>query len=249
MKTTFPKPATKTNTAVTKPARVVEEATETESSSALVEVADKPLAVITASGLEGEINTSDLQIPRLNIANKTGELSNEFPPGSIVFRKEVAVGNQKNPAKLVIIRLAKKYMQRLPYGAEERPKIFATSSDVRAAGGTLDITEGDMDIYDPILTLTAAVQSPEKGHPLFTFERNGENYALAQMILAKSAYNNAGKQLITEAATALRTGLSAGRYDLTTSIRSNAMGSWFTPVFRLSGRNNEEDAAWFAGLV
>lgn len=247
MKTTFPKP-TRTATAVTKPSRAVEE-TETDSTSALVEVQEKALAIPTTSGLEGEINTSDFQIPRLNIANKTGELSNEFPPGSIVFRKEVAVGNQKSPASLVLLRLSKKYMQRLPYGAEERPKIFATSADVRAAGGTLDITEGDMDVYDPILTLTAAVAAPEKNHPLFTFEHKGNNYALAQMILAKSAYNNAGKQLITEAATALRTGLAFGKYELTTSIRSNQMGSWFTPVFRLAGRNNEEDAAWFNGLL
>jgi len=243
VKTTFPKP-TKTNTAVTKPA----EATETASTSALAEIAERPLTLATP-GIEGEINASDFQIPRLNIANKTGELSNEFPPGSIVFRKEVAVGNQKSPAKLVLLRMAKKYMQRLPYGTEERPKIFATANDVRAAGGTLDITETDLDVYDPILTLTMAIRSPEGAHPLFVYERNGAHYALAQMILAKSAYNNAGKQLITEAATALRTGLTGGLYELTTAIRSNAMGSWFTPVFRLSERNNEEDAAWFNGLV
>jgi len=243
VKTTFPKP-TKTNTAVTKPG----EATETASTSAIVEIPERPLTLVTP-GIEGEINASDFQIPRLNIANKTGELSNEFPPGSIVFRKEVAVGNQKSPAKLVLLRMAKKYMQRLPYGAEERPKIFATANDVRAAGGTLDITESDLDVYDPILTLTMAIRSPEGAHPLFVYERNGSHYALAQMILAKSAYNNAGKQLITEAATALRSGLTVGMYELTTAIRSNAMGSWFTPVFRLAGRNNEEDAAWFNGLV
>jgi hypothetical protein len=249
VKTTFPKPA-KTATAVTRPARVADEAaTETESTTALVETQDKALAFPATSGLEGEINTADFQIPKLNIANKTGELSNEFPPGSIVFRKEVAVGDQKKPASLVLLRLSKKYMQRLPYGTDERPKIFATAADVRTAGGTLDITESDMDVYDPILTVTAAVQAPEKNHPLFTFEHKGNHYALAQMLLAKSAYNNAGKQLITEAATALRTGLAFGKYELTTSIRSNQMGSWFTPVFRLASKNNEEDAAWFAGLI
>lgn len=237
MKTTFPKeqkPKTETTT---------------ESSKALTEVVEQPLALSTSAGMEGEFNVSDFQIPRLNIANKTGELSNDFPPGSIVFRKEVMVGNQKQAAKLTILRMAKKYMQRIPYGTEERPKIFNAVADVRTAGGTTDITEGDMDIYDPILILTMAVQSPESAHPLFAFEKEGSHFALAQMILAKSAYNNAGKQLITEATTALREKLSGGKYELVTQLRSNTMGSWFTPVFRLVGKNTPETTAWFDGLI
>ena len=79
----------------------------------------------------------------------------------------MAVGNQKSPAKLTIIRMAKKYMQRIPYGTEERPKIFNTAADVRTAGGTTDTTEGDMDIYDPILILTKAVQSTTGAPPVF----------------------------------------------------------------------------------
>lgn len=241
MKTTFPKEQ--------KQKAEPKAETTTESSKALTEVVEQPLTLTTNAGMEGEFNVSDFQIPRLNIANKTGELSNDFPPGSIVFRKEVSVGNQKSPAKLTIIRMAKKYMQRIPYGTEERPKIFNTAADVRTAGGTTDITEGDMDIYDPILILTMAVQSPEGAHPLFAFEKDGAHYALAQMILAKSAYNNAGKQLITEATTALRDKLAGGKYELVTQLRSNTMGSWFTPVFRLVGKNTPEATTWFDGLI
>ena len=87
MKTTFPKE------------QKLKTETTTESSKALTEVVEQPLALSTNAGMEGEFNVSDFQIPRLNIANKTGDLSNDFPPGSIVFRKEVLVGNQKSPAK------------------------------------------------------------------------------------------------------------------------------------------------------
>jgi hypothetical protein len=248
MKTSFAKPASKPATkpvATAKPAPQEEAVEETsESTLAVRESSEVAMPIQGMDGqIQGEFSRRDLTIPKLNLVNKTGELSNTFPAGSFLYNREVVIGDGKKPCPITITRMAKFYLQDLPYGSGEMPKNFSTLRDVRAAGGALandpEAEEG-VDRYSEAMTCIVLVKSPEKNHALFPFEYNGEFYALAQWLLTKSAYKQTGRKLFTDSQLALRAGVDTASYELTSSIRTNSQGSWYVPVVKLGAKHDEK---------
>lgn len=220
-----------------------EDALETNTNTALAE-RPSTVANYTAAGdgVEGDFDRSDFITPRLNLVGKTGELSDLFTPGTFVFDKEVQLNANKDEAIAVVIcNMSKTYMQDLPFGSEERPKIFRTAREVRENNGGIgwDCPE-DVDKYNEVLDLTVLVRGP-KDHPKFPFELNGENYALAKFSLGKSAYRVTGRQIFTDSQTSLkREGITSRTYHFTSRIQSNAMGSWYVPIARLGEKTSQD---------
>jgi len=249
MKTSFAtKPASKPTTKPVATARPAPEAVEEETSESTLAVRDTGSEVaMPIQGLDGQIqgefSRKDLTIPKLNLVNKTGELSNNFPAGSFLYNREVIIGDGKKACPITITRMAKFYLQDLPYGSGEMPKNFSTLRDVRAAGGALandaEAEEG-VDRYSEAMTCIVLVKSPEKGHALFPFEFDKEHYALAQWLLTKSAYKQTGRKLFTDSQLALRAGVDTASYELTSSIRTNSQGSWYVPVVKLGSKHDEK---------
>jgi hypothetical protein len=228
------------------------EAVEASEDKALAVAESKSPAITNRNaGVDGEFKASDFLIPRINLVGKTGNLSNNFQPGSFVFNKELVVGSKDSAMEAVITHIQKKYIQEIPYGTDVIPKIFASQAEVEAAGGTLDISESeDVDRYIPFLVLTLLVAEPKEKNPAFSLEGpDKKNYALAQYNLTKSAYRGAGRQLLTDSQTVLRGGLTKGRYQVSSKLNTNTMGSWFTPTFKLAGTNNDEFQAWASSLI
>jgi hypothetical protein len=241
MKTSFAKPAaTKAPIKRTEPTE--ETATESTTALAVPETGNELSNIVSMDGqVQGEYTPRDYTIPKLNLVNKTGDLSNTFNPGSFVYNKEVVIGDGKKPAIITIKRIAKFYLQDLPYGSGETPKNFVSIRDVRAAGGALatdmDVEEG-ADRYSEAMTCIVLVKSLEKKHPLFPFEYGGEYYALAQWLLTKSAYKQTGRKLFTDSQLALRDGIDTASYELVSSIRTNSQGSWYVPVVKLGAKHD-----------
>ena len=228
------------------------EAVEASEDKALAVAESKSPAITNRNaGVDGEFKASDFLIPRINLVGKTGNLSNNFQPGSFVFNKELVVGSKDSAMEAVITHIQKKYIQEIPYGTDVIPKIFASQAEVEAAGGTLDISESeDVDRFIPFLVLTLLVAEPKEKNPVFSLEGpDKKNYALAQYNLTKSAYRGAGRQLLTDSQTVLRGGLTKGRYQVSSKLNTNTMGSWFTPTFKLAGTNNDEFQAWASSLI
>jgi len=229
-----------------------QQATEVQEEKALVAVQERAPSIMNKnSSVDGEFRASDFLIPRINLVGKTGNLSNSFQPGSFVFNKETVVGSKEAPMEAIITHIQKKYIQEIPYGTDVIPKILASQAEVEAAGGTLDIAEDtDTDRYIPFLVLTILAAEPKEKNPIFSLEGpDKKNYALAQYNLTKSAYRGAGRQLLTDSQTVLRGGLTKGRYQINSKLNTNAMGSWYTPTFKLVGTNNDEFQAWSSSLI
>ena len=165
MKTSFAKPASKP---ATKPAPAKQETQEESVEQTTLTVRESSEVAMPIQGLDGQVqgefSRRDLTIPKLNLVNKTGELSNTFPAGSFLYNREVVLGDGKKPCQITITRMAKFYLQDLPYGSGEMPKNFSTLRDVRAAGGALatdqDAEEG-VDRYSEAMTCIVLVKSPE----------------------------------------------------------------------------------------
>lgn len=255
MKTSFAKPAAKP-TPKPQPAPVRAEAAEEADSTelAVTETASTTLAIQTSvdGQVQGEFSRKDLTIPKMNLVNKTGELSNQFAPGSFVYNREVLLGDGKKPATITMTRIAKFYLQDVPYGSGEMPKNFTSIRDVRAAGGALagdpDVEEGT-DTYSEAMTCIVLVKSPIKEHALFPFEFANEHYALAQWLLTKSAYKATGRTIFTHSQLALRDGIDTAAYELTSSLRTNSAASWYVPTVKLGAKHTPEFVEFVRSLV
>lgn len=234
MKTSFAKaPAVQ-------PAAVV---TETEPTAASASE-KQPAATLTVRGNPGQVNgeftASDIVIPYLNLVAKTGELSNQFPAGSFVYNREVIIGDGKKPAQITVLRMTKFYRQDIPFGTEETPKTFSTKRDVVAAGGYVgwaaDAEEGS-ERYSEAMDCIVLLKSPNKGNAIFPFEFGEDSYALAKWYITKSAYKSVGAKLFTDSQMALKNGIDTASYELTSVIKTAAVGSWYVPSVKLSQKH------------
>jgi hypothetical protein len=161
------------------------------------------------SGIDGEINRSDIRMPFLNLVHGVGPLSTKgYLPGSIVFNQESlltsptqGVMSPDKGVEISVVRGKKDYFEYIndaQFQAGVRPRHFNTEAEARAAGlfsgkeCREDKTRGR---FGPALTLQVLVKGrPEDGFPI-DFE--GASYAMAALTLNKSSYYAAATTLIT----------------------------------------------------
>jgi hypothetical protein len=232
-----------TETTVTRHAVI---ATETEHAPAVIPHQDH-------DDVEGEITRADIRLPRLNIVQKVGDLSNIFTPGDILFNKELVLADGKKPIPVTVLRLKKMYQEKIPYGeSEEMPVAYETAQEVIDAGGSLRY--GDTNYYAEIAHCMVAIRKPAEECPedlaaLFPYEFEDQAYGLAMWTLTGSAFTAAGKTLITASQTVLKNGgLCSGRWDLTTELKKNAKNSWFAPKLKFAAKHTPEATAFFQSL-
>ena len=72
------------------------------------------------------------------------------------------------------------------------------------------------------------------------FQYGKDYYALAQWLLTKSAYKQTGRKIFTDSQLALRAGIDTASYELTSSLRTNSLGSWYVPTVKLGGKHDEK---------
>jgi hypothetical protein len=232
-----------------------------EVSAAVVVVEPKPLAVPQASGpavadgVEGEVSMSDIKLPRVNVVQKVGQLSDNFQPGSILFEKQVVLTTGKTPVDMTPIRIRKQYQRKVAWGSaasEEAPEVYDTVAEVRAAGGSLQF--GDDNYFQEIAHIQLAIKLPEDVEgdeviDLFPYQFGESLYAIAMWTVSSSGYTAVAKPLFTAAAGLLRGGLYHGHYNVTTEVRKNAQNSWYAPKLTFAGKHTPEAAEFFKSIA
>lgn len=233
------------------------QSTETQITDSVTQVAEVPaqpkaVAVVAPAnnGIEGEISRNDIRLPRINLVQKVGELSNIFTPGCFLFNKEVILSNGRAPIEVTVLRFRKQYQQDIPYGSEEMPQNYDTAEEVLAAGGSL--RWGDPEYYKEIAHVQLAMQKPfdcpVELEGLFPHVFEDKNYGVAIWTLTGSAFTSAGKTLITAAYTLLKAGLHTGKFAVTSEIKKNAKNSWYAPVMKFAGKHSPEAVAFFESI-
>ncbi len=159
-----------------------------------------------------DVDGSDIVLPRINIVQKVGDLSQAFEAGTLVLGQKLQL---TNPCRILIIgRRSKQYVERVPGGQPGR--ILNDIADVAAAGGTLDYNEAqerEIPLFQTMITWMVLVQAPgdvtEEEALMFPFEfTDGTRYALALWSTKGTAYTHAAKHLLT----ARNNGLFKGRF-------------------------------------
>lgn len=150
---------------------------------------------------EGELNRSDIKIPKLNLVQSVGPLCDDFPRGSWVLNRSAILAPLGEAIHITPLRAKKYYVEALAYGSEDMPRMFDTLADAQDAGLRTDFDPetGDKPEINTALDVTVLVRAPEKlTAPEFSLEFDGQAYALALWSLASwSSYQNGAKVLLT----------------------------------------------------
>lgn len=205
-----------------------------------------------AKGMQGEFTARDIQLPRLSLVQKIGDLSEAgITPGSFVFNKEVALSDGKTPVEMTVLRLVKQYRQKLEYGDPATPLVFDTQQEVIDNGGTLKYGEPNyfQEVAHLFVALAKPANLPEQHAAHFYREHAGKQYTLAIYTVASTAFTAVGKKVITAGYNQLRDGLWLGKWALTSNLQKNTKGSWFVPEAKFDGMHDKEAAAFFEGMV
>lgn len=195
--------------------------------------------------VQGEVNLSDLRLPRLNLVQRTGDLPDKFGFGSFIINKEVSLGNA---VEFIALSLKKQYQEKRPYGDTERGAVYDTAEQVREAGGTLGYADYQFSELAHIFLLLKEPEGldtnpdAESVRDLFMYEIAGARWAPVIYSVGRSSYTSLAKALLTARQFMLRKGLWTGRWAMTSKIEKGPKGTWVIPLPTFKGKLSEEDA-------
>jgi hypothetical protein len=226
----------------------------TETAVAVIE--PKPLAVahnrVSASGISGEITQDDLRVPRVNLVQKSGQLCDNFAPGSFLFEKQIVLAKPGESFVATALKFRKYYQEKIEFGtSSEMPIKCDTAEEVRALGGSL--TFGHPRYFQEVADIMLAVKAPadldEEARELFAYNDGTDDYGLAIYTIAASAYTSLGKRILTDATFLLKGGLHLGQYEISSELKKNGTNSWYVPVGKFAGKHSAEKAEFFQALA
>jgi hypothetical protein len=166
------------------------------------------------------IGFSDIRLPRINIVQKVGELSNVFTPGEIVLNqtlpiytppvvkdgKEIKAGDK--PLNIVLVGFRKKqFVEKIVGGT--MGALCNSEEEVGKLGGTLNYKEHETKVankipsklFQELATALILIEKPEAfkdvDHVEFAHEIEGRYYALALWSMKGSSYTTAAKTFFT----------------------------------------------------
>lgn len=203
------------------------------------------------SGLSGDFQQSDVNLPRINIVAKTSQLVDDgFTPGAIVLNKEQTLALKDVPLRVIVLNMLKQYQEDVAWGEDRAPRVFNSEAELEAAGFSTEW--GSPNLCRPMAHITMLIEAPtdlsEEAKELFPYEFNEKLYAMAVLTASKSAYKTTAKEIATFAAFAQGAGVWTTAWNLTSKLRTEGDVSWFSPALKRAGRIDDDLLAFVEGV-
>lgn len=229
--------------------------------NAVAVVPNTPTAVVQSDSPsifnDEDIGFDDIRLPRLNIVQKVGDLSNIFTPGEIVLNQSAVIHEPADPVKnkvgnkpLIITVLGfkkRQFCEKVVGG--DMGLLVNTEAEVVAKGGTLDYKEwqqsnGAKKYFQRLATALLLVQKPEHYQDtddlMFPYECEGKKYALALYSMKGTSYTNAAKHIYTARKIGhLRPGYPVQAWSLTTKLEKFGDNYAHIPIIKPGPKSTE----------
>jgi hypothetical protein len=215
-------------------------------------------------GLSGDYQEADFRLPRINIVQSVGPLSEDFDPGTVVLNKDLiilpAAEDPKvwsDPLNVTVLNAKKQFQESVEYGSDEMPATVETLDEVIERGGWLDWRNDEKPPWRPILTALLLIEAPtaDLAEEFSIQGPDGNAYELALWTMKGTSYSRAGKAINTAARFALRnkdTGLPElhkGKWTL--QVRREKLGTnlVFVPRLRQHGKHDDDFIQFITTLL
>lgn len=195
--------------------------------------------------VEGDVSSSDIRLPRLQIAYGVGGLAENFHPGDLVLNGEDLLAKRGDVIFIVILSARqywKEYLNKDQYASGDQPRTFQSEQEVHDNGGTTQWVNNVGPTFNRAMHLKLLIEQPKDIiSGLFGIMLGDKTYAPAVWDVDKSAYRRVGPTVLTAARFNLRTrGLLSGVFSLSTRTEKINDNVTPVPVLRLSGHNSDE---------
>lgn len=185
-------------------------------------------------------STAFLKPPVINLAQKVGELGDNFAAGSIVFDKMISLGSGAKAGddaiQMILLSIRTHFVQHRAYGAEGLPESYPTEEAVLAAGGVLRKEDDETGsnwfrpAADIVVLVRAPASLPEEALGLFPFEVDGKHWGPAIWYVRATAVTPLIGRGFGRAALVLGKSPWLGVWNVTTSKQAYNGNSWFAPA-------------------
>ena len=212
---------------------------ETETATAVAEVPKSELATTNASGLE--ISSTDIDVPRVNIVQKTSEI--EAPLGSLVLDKTYILSEAEDTVAVTVLSVIKGWRENIDYDSDEIPQTAYTQEEADQIKAT---SEYDMLEFAEITILFKQPEGSDND-AAYPFPIGDANYAIGRLNTAKDAYRQTFKRLATFAAFNPKASLQHRLWDFKSSLISRGKYSWFAPSLSIRQDEPTDEVKTFIG--
>lgn len=240
----------------------VSEPTTTTANTAVAPVGNGSSALVmdqSGGAIEGDLDSSDLKPPRLQIVNGNGPLSVRFNGGTTLLDDEVLWDPPKpnsddNPVmKTVPIRMKKEFREVLTkeeQAADQQPRTARGLADIAEMGG-MSLNPDGKPRWVPSATVLFLLQEPPATeHPGFAMEADGKNWSVAVCYLQGNAYRQVFKPLVTAVKTVLKDGdaVNLSKYVWSWEVQKQQFGNFtvFVPIFKRTKEKTGPEALGIA---
>jgi len=254
---------------VVAPAEEIPASPVTTTNLSVAVVTPAPLAVVDTPIQfdDGNIEFSDVYLPRLNIVQNVGDLNKIFDAGDIVLNGSYSIHTPANPPKrpqgnpplnITVVGFRKKQFAEKIIG-KGGGLLVNSEAEVAKAGGTLsygewkqsvDANKADPSVkplrrFEPYATALVIIERPEhlkdEGNIQFPYECQGRYYTIALWGQKGTAYTGAAKHFFTARKLGhLKKGYMVRSWSLTTKLESYDTGNTaWVPAVTPSHENSE----------
>ena len=180
------------------------------------------------------IEPSDIEIPRINVVQKTSEI--DAPFGSIVLDKQFVIAEPETAVVTIPISVIKGWREDIPYDDDEMPRIAHSQEERDEIAKTSDYPM--LEFAD----ITLLFEKPDKTDvgAAYPFPIGDKLYALGRINVAKDAYRQTFKRLATFTLFNPETPPSTRYWDFTSSLISRGKYSWYAPSLTFTDKETSE---------
>ena len=187
------------------------------------------------------IDASDIDIPRLNIVQKTSDI--DAPFGSAVLDKKHILLPPEEPTEVSVLAATKGWREDVPFEEDAMPQI-AYTEEVRAK--LAESSEYNLLEFAEI-TLLFKQPKDDKNDGAYPFTIGKHRYALGKINVAKDAYRQTFKRLATYAAFNRDKNLGEVLWNFESGPITRGKYSWFAPMLTVSQNAPDKAVAeWIA---
>lgn len=194
----------------------------------------------------GDLDAGDFEFCKFRVLQSNSPLVVEhgYSAGQLVVdsgdEAVILYEQDCNPVELTVLSLEKKFMEQLPFGNDEMPRIFGSAQEAKEAG--LTPFGGDHEGYVPIAVGLVLIELPEgvEGGNAFSYEHGGRLFALALWQITGMAYKLAGRKLWTHLRGRLKGHFHTGGWTLETRLEKGKKNSYWVPVLKEAGLHDAE---------
>jgi len=195
---------------------------------------EKPNQIIAAQAASMMIESTDIEIPRLNIVQKTSEI--DAPFGSVVLDKQHIIAEPEQKVYCVPVSVMKAWREDIPFDEDETSKIAYTKEERDEINK--DSKWNMLEFADIILMFFKPEDSDSDD--AYPFTVGDKQYALGKINVAKDGYRQTFKRLATFSLLNPDVPLPSRIWTFSSSIIQRGKYSWYAPGLSITTEESPE---------